>query len=149
MAKKQAADLRAATWATLGNVKRMASDFPGASDAFNRAWKIHEEEGTGTSIAAAVMVSYEASYLVDMGHFEAAEAALAEVRDTYREQGDRHQECRTLIEMGHAIGFVDPWRGIEHLTQGLELLDPSREPRLELCAVHALAHFYAHRRSAG
>ena len=44
--EKRVADLRAAAWAALGNVKRVDSDFEGSRQAFNEAWRICEE-GSG------------------------------------------------------------------------------------------------------
>jgi len=69
---KRVADLRAAAWADLGNVKRLASDFEGSRRAFNEAWRI-SEEGTGEPVEAAYILSSNPRNMRDMGEFETAE----------------------------------------------------------------------------
>ncbi|HEX4959963.1 MAG TPA: tetratricopeptide repeat protein [Thermoanaerobaculia bacterium] len=137
---KRIADLRAAAWAALGNVKRLASDFEGSRRAFNEAWRI-SEEGTGEPVEAAHILSLEAAYIRDMGEFETAEAALEEALELYERVGDPHQQGRTLLKMGNAIGYGNPERALSHIQRGLALIDPAREPRLDLCAQHDLAWF--------
>jgi tetratricopeptide (TPR) repeat protein len=138
--EKRVADLRAAAWASLGNVKRLASDFEGSRRAFNEAWRI-SEEGTGEPVEAAYILSLEAVYMRDMGEFETAEAALEEALELYGRVGDRHQQGRTLLKMGDAIGYVLPDRALLHIQRGLTLIDAGKEPRLDLCAQHDLAWF--------
>lgn len=138
--EKRVADLRAAGWASLGNVKRLASDFEGSRRAFNEAWRI-SEEGTGEPVEAAHILSLESAYMRDMGEFETAEAALEEALELYERMGDRHQQGRTLLKMGDAIGDVNPERALSHILRGLALLDLGKEPRLDLCAQHDLAWF--------
>lgn len=43
--------------------------------------------------------------------------------------------------MATTIGYVNPDKGLAHVEQGLQLLNPVREPRLQLCAQHHLAEF--------
>jgi tetratricopeptide (TPR) repeat protein len=138
--EKRIADLRAAAWAALGNVKRLASDFEGSRRAFNEAWRIFEE-GTGEPVEAAHILSLESGYMVDMGEFEMAEAALEKALELYQRAGDTHQQGRTLLKMGDAIGYINPERGLLHIRRGLTLIDPGKEPRLDLCAQHDLAWY--------
>lgn len=139
--RERIADLRAAAWADLGNAKRVAEDFDGARRAFNQAWRILEEEGTSDPLEAARITSLEASYMKDIGEFETAEVALEETLETYRKARDLHQQGRTLLKMGEIIGHVNPERGIAHIEKALTLIDATKEPRLDLCAQHALAQF--------
>lgn len=134
------ADLRAHAWAVLGNARRLASDFEGARRAFNEAWSVLDE-GTGDPSEEAYLVSLEASYMKDIGEFELAETSLEEALDRYREARDPHGQGRTLLQMGEAIGHVDPERGGSHIKKALALLDGTKEPRLLLCAEHDLAWF--------
>ncbi len=134
------ADLQAAAWATLGNVKRLASDFEGSRRAFNEAWRILEM-GTGDSLQAANVLILEAGYVRDIGEFETAEAAIEEALEIYQAAGDAHLQGRTLLKMGNAIGYLYPERGLAHIRKGLPLIDRTVEPRLELCAEHDLAWF--------
>jgi tetratricopeptide (TPR) repeat protein len=138
MGAERLADLRASAWATLGNARRLASDFEGARRAFNEAWRILED-GTGDPAEEGHILSLEASYMKDIGEFELAEAALEEALEKYREARDTHQQGRILLQMGEAIGHVDPERGLGHIRKALALIDTTREPRLALCAEHDLA----------
>ncbi len=135
------ADLRAAAWASLGNARRIASDFEGARRAFNEAWRILEEEGTNDPLDRAHIISLESGYMQDLGEFETAEASLEEALDIYRTFRETHLEGRSLLKMGDCIGQIDPERGIARIRQALPLIDIAREPRLELCAQHDLAWF--------
>ena len=134
------ADLRAHAWATLGNARRLASDFERARQSFNEAWRILEE-GTGDPAEEGYILGLEASYLKDIGEFEMAESSLEDALEKYQEAKDRHQQGRILLKMGEAIGHVDPERGLGHIRKALALIDAREEPRLELCAEHDLAWF--------
>jgi tetratricopeptide (TPR) repeat protein len=141
MGEKRVADLRAAAWASLGNARRLASDFEGARRAFNEAWRILEEEGTNDLLDRAHVIGLESGYMQDMGEFEIAEASLEEALEIYRQLRDSHLEGRTLLKMGDCIGQIYPERGIDRIRQALPLIDVAKEPRLELCAQHDLAWF--------
>jgi len=138
--EEAATDMRAKGYAILGNARRLASDLPGAREAINEAWRLNEE-GTGDPLERAQLVSFDASYIRMMGEFETAEAALEEALRIYAAAGDSHMQGRILIKMGDAIGYVNPERAILHLRRAVVLINASREPRLELCAQHDLAHF--------
>lgn len=135
------ADFRAAAQAELGNAKRRASDFPGARQALNEAWRILEQEGSNDSFERARLLSLEASYLADLGEFETAETVLEEALDLYGKIGDSHLQGRTLFQMGDTIGAIDPERGLAHIRKALPLLDAKREPRIELCTWHDCAWY--------
>jgi tetratricopeptide (TPR) repeat protein len=135
------ADLQAAAWGALANTQRVANDFEGARQSFNQAWRILEERGTGDPAERASLLSLEASYIKDVGEFETAEAILEEALGIYKAAGDAHLQGRVLLKMGEIIGHVAPDRGILHIRKALTLIDPRREPRLELSAQHALSQF--------
>lgn len=139
--KKRVADLQAAAWASLGNARRLASDFEGSRRAFNEAWRILEEEGTNDPLDRAHIIGLESSYMQDLGEFETAEASLEEALEIYRHLHDTHLEGRTLLKMADCIGQIYPERGITRIHQALPLINVMKEPRLELCAQHDLAWF--------
>lgn len=139
--ERHAGDLLANAWAELGNARRLASDFDGARTAFNEAWRIFEEEGTGDPLKRAHIIGLEASYIDEIGEFETAEATLEEALQLYTQAGDLHLQGRTLLQMGDFIGKGDPAKGISHIRKALALIEVEREPRLELCAQHDLAWF--------
>lgn len=135
------ADFRAAAQGELGNAKRRASDFPGARQAFNEAWRILEQEGSNDPAEKARLLSLEASYLDNLGEFETAETLLEEALGLYRQIRDPHLQGRTFFQMGDTIGHIDPKRGLAHIRRALPLLDATREPRIELCAWHDFAWY--------
>lgn len=136
------ADLTASAWGALGNAQRIASDFEGARQAFAKGWRILDS-GTGDPAERARLVSLEASYLKDVGEFEAAESRLEEALEIYRKLRDAHGQGRTLFQMGDASGYADPRRGLAYLQQAESLLDPTREPWLEMYLHHDRALFLA------
>ena len=138
--EQRIADLQANAWAMLGNARRLASDFEGARQSFNEAWRILEM-GTGDPAEEGQLLSLEASYMKDIGEFETAEAALEEALQRYQQAGDVHQQGRVMLKMGEAIGHIDPERGLDHIRKALAFLDAKQEPRLALCAEHDLAWF--------
>ncbi len=140
--ESEATDLKARAWAILGNARRLSSDLPGARAAINEAWRLNEV-GAGDPLEKAMILSFDAFYARTVGEFETAEAILERALSLYLALGDTHLQGRTLQQMGDAIGHVDPARGIRHIQHALELINPAREPRLELCAQHDLAWFLA------
>jgi ATP/maltotriose-dependent transcriptional regulator MalT len=77
----------------------------------------------------------------DIGEFELAESSLEKALHICRRIADTHQQGRVLIQMGQIIGHIDPDRGIRHIQRALPLIEEAREPRLAVCAQHALAWF--------
>jgi len=134
------ADLKAATWAALGNAQRIAGDFEGSRRSFNEAWR-NLESGTGVRTEEANIITLEASYMKDIGEFELAESSLEEALEIYREVGDFHRQGRTLLKMGEIIGHLHPEQGLAHIQKALALVEAEREPLLEICGQHALAWF--------
>jgi tetratricopeptide (TPR) repeat protein len=137
-----AMDMRARGQALLGNARRLASDLDGARAALDAAWRLNAL-GTGDPLEKAQLISFDASWSRNVGELEVAEASLEEALRIYRSAGDRHMQGRTLLQMGNAIGYVDPERGLSHVRAGLALIDGVREPRLELTGQSNLAYLLA------
>ena len=135
-----AKDMRAKAFALLADCRRLASDLDGAREAIAEAWKWNEE-GTGDPLDKAEILRCDASYAATIGEFETAETILEKALSLYRAADDAHLQGRTLIQMGETIGYAIPDKGLAHIERGLQLINPVREPRLELCAQHALAEF--------
>jgi tetratricopeptide (TPR) repeat protein len=135
-------DLLAESCALLADAQRLASDFEGARASFDEAWR-EQEHGSGDPCTQAYITRLEASWMIDMGEFETAEAVLEDAVQLYREVNDRTQEGRTVLKMGVAIGFADPERGVQRIRQALPLINGEQEPRIQLCAQHDLAWFLA------
>lgn len=138
--EERIADFKAGALALLGNSRRLASDFEGARKAF---WIGRQllSGGTGDPLAEAGLVSLEASLLKDLGDFEQAVKILDRAAEIYKDMNDLHLCGRVFLQQSDAIGHVQPERGILLAQAGLELIDASREPRLEMGGRHSLAWF--------
>jgi tetratricopeptide (TPR) repeat protein len=132
--------MRARAWAVLADCRRLTADLDGARTAIAEAWK-WSEEGAGDPLDRARIFVSDASYAAMIGESETAYAILEKAISLYRAADDRHLEGRTLIQMATTIGYVNPDQGIARLERGLDLINPVREPRLALCAEHALGEF--------
>jgi tetratricopeptide (TPR) repeat protein len=135
-----AKDMRAQAFALLADCKRLASDLEGARAAIAEAWKWNEE-GEGDPLDKAEILRVDASYAAAVGEFETAETILEKALSLARAADDAHLQGRTLIQMGETIGYANPDKGLAHIEHGLQLINPVREPRLELRAQHLLAEF--------
>jgi len=135
-----AKDMRSKAFALLADCRRRASDLDGARAAIAEAWKWNEE-GAGDPLDRAEIFRVDASYAATVGEFETAESILEKALLLYRAVGDAHLEGKTLIQMARTVGYVNPEKALGHIGRALELVSPVREPRLELCAQHALAEF--------
>jgi tetratricopeptide (TPR) repeat protein len=141
-------DLMAESFALLADAQRLAGDFEGARASFTAAWR-EQEQGASDPYTQAHLIRLEASWMIDMGEFETAEAALEDAVQLYRDVNDRTQEGRTVLKMGVAIGFADPERGVQRIRQAVCLIDGEQEPRIQLCAQHDLAWFLAEAGDSG
>lgn len=136
-------DLRTSALAAVGNAKRLASDLDGAARAFEEAWEALSL-GTGDPLEEANLIGLQASLLRSLGEPEKATELLEKVIGIYQKAGDLHLVGRTLLKQSDAIGSVDPLRGVELAQNALALIDPVREPRLEVCARHNVIWFLTH-----
>jgi tetratricopeptide (TPR) repeat protein len=119
-------DLRARTWACLGEVLRNQADLRAADGALAVA-----EEARLFEIKALVRR--------DQRRIDEAHGLLDEVIAVYRQYRDFHLVGRAFVQKGSvhgAAGELEP--AVRWLRKGLGLLDPTRERRLELSARHNL-----------
>lgn len=131
-------DFRAAACAVLANIKRLAGDFAGCEEALRSGWR-ELEKGTGDPLEEASLLSFYASFLTDLGEFEAAIAVLDRGRRCCRRIGDRHLEGQMVLHQASTIAEVDPQRGIDLARRAVTLIDPDVDPHLALGARHVLA----------
>jgi hypothetical protein len=76
-----------------------------------------------------------------LGDGAAAAVLLRRAAAIYRLRGEEHQQGRTLQKLALAVGYDDPPQGVEIAEQALALVEPGREPRVELAARHLLVWF--------
>ncbi len=133
-------DLLAQCWAYLGNSKRVLTDFRGADAAFSRADKIIRS-GTGDPMARGEVMDLKASLLREQRQFEPSIQLLARAASVYRKAGDRHLAGRTLLKQVFTYNEAGrPQESLAILDQAQDLLDESREPRLQIIVANQRIH---------
>jgi tetratricopeptide (TPR) repeat protein len=131
-------DLRARAWAYVANSRRIKADLRGAEEAFALAFA-SLRRGTQDPMDRAVLLDLRASLLRAQRRLPEALRCLRRAIGIFRELGERHRAGRALLSMSTVHHYAgEPERAIPLLYQALELVDPSREPRLLLVAWHNL-----------
>jgi tetratricopeptide (TPR) repeat protein len=134
--------LRALAWAHLGNAKRAAGDLSGAESAFGVAdqWWEAGADGIGDALGyRPIILDLKASLRITQGRLQETLKLLGEAHDLYIEAGDPHLAGRVLLKQAHAhLENNETDSAIPVLLKAEALIDPSREPRLLLCARHNL-----------
>ncbi|MFP5284425.1 MAG: hypothetical protein ACLGI9_01665 [Thermoanaerobaculia bacterium] len=133
-------DFQAAALAVRGNCKRVLEDFERAGTDLDEASELLRQ-GSGDPLEKAALLSYQGSFLTDMGAYEKAWKVLDRAIRIYTKAGDEARIGRTLLQQSTAVGYVDPAKAVEILREAGHFLDRGREPFLELCRRHNLALF--------
>jgi len=125
-------DLTARAWACFGNVLRIATDLRGATTAFANA-EANLEDGSGDLLERALVIDLKVSLLRAQRRFEAALEASQQVAKIYKRAGDRHLHGRALISQAMIHSYAgEPEKAIPLLLQSRDMIDPAREPQLDL-----------------
>lgn len=138
------ADLRARTWAVVGNARRVNDELLSAEAAFRRAVTTIELAGTGRPEVRADVLEQLAALKISQRRFQQAHRLLREVEDTLRlttAEGTESPEAliRVLLHRARAheeAGETD--QALAILEDLPALLKDAGEPRLLLCARHNL-----------
>jgi hypothetical protein len=133
-------DLRARALAGLADTLRLEGRLASARATLEQAWEALDD-GSGDPLERAALLRFEANLHLTLGDGGAAAGLLRPAAAIYRLVGDGHQQGRTLQKLALAVGHDDPPQGVEIAEQALALVDPGREPRLELGARHLLISF--------
>jgi tetratricopeptide (TPR) repeat protein len=136
--KRLIEDLRARTWAHIGNARRVRFDLQGAEEAFHLAYE-HLQKGTKEPLERAIFLDLKASLRRSQRKFDEAFKLLRRAVELFLEIGQQHRAGRSLVKMStvhHVVGQIE--EAIPLLYRALELIDPEQEPRLLLCARHNL-----------
>ncbi|MCP4203703.1 MAG: hypothetical protein GY769_17435 [bacterium] len=132
------ADARAEAWGTYAGALRVSSDYGGAESALRTA-RAYLEEGTGRPTEKAKYLNSLAKLLTAKRRTDESLVILTQLEAIYSKLGDFHMVGRVLLDKAFAFGKKrKPEREIELLTRALELLDPARDPRRQLNALHNL-----------
>jgi tetratricopeptide (TPR) repeat protein len=126
------ADLRARTFAELGNAYRVNDRFTEADKAFEQSI-VFLEEGTGDSLLQARVLDLFASLRSAQRRLDDAIALLDKVYDLCLEAGDSHLAGRALISKGsNTLYQGDPSEAVRLLEKGIQMLDSRKDQPLEI-----------------
>jgi tetratricopeptide (TPR) repeat protein len=131
-------DLKARSWAYIGNARRVRFELREAEEAFDRSL-VHLRRGTLEPWEHAVWMDLKASLLRAQRRFGDSMRLLKRALVLFLAVGDRHRAGRVLINMDnvfHREGH--PEKGIPLLYKALELIDPEQEPHILFMAKHNL-----------
>jgi len=129
-----AADFQARAWAEVGNAYRVNEQFELAEAALVHAQRFLDE-GTGDLLLLARLADIQASLRSDQRRLGEALDLLAVVHDLYLQAGNCHLAGRALIKSGITTHYDgNPQRAVQFLREGLQLIDPEKDPRLAASA---------------
>ncbi|MFN7962386.1 MAG: hypothetical protein U0002_14055 [Thermoanaerobaculia bacterium] len=132
------ADVQALAWAYLANARRVSTDLRGAAEALRRAEALLEA-GVGDPLCRAQVLSFKASLLRARRQGEQSQLLLEEVLGIYERLGDLHMVGYTLIQKAYDYRQRGMAAGaVALLKRAIGQVDPTRDPRLLLCARHNL-----------
>jgi tetratricopeptide (TPR) repeat protein len=137
------ADLRARTWAELGNALRVKEEWSLAEEALAQANKLLDE-GTGDVLLSARIADILASLYTDRRRLGEALDLLEMVYELYQQAGNPHLVGRTLIKWGITSHYDSrPRDAMSLLRDGLKRIDSAKDPLLSATAQQALIHAMA------
>lgn len=134
------ADFHAAALAVRGNCKRVLEDFEGAGVDLDEASGLLRH-GSGDPLERAAVLSYQGSFLTDLGSYAKARRVLDRAIRIYAKAGDEPRVGRTMLQQAGATGYVDPAEAVEILVEAARFIDPVRDPYAEISRRHNLALF--------
>jgi tetratricopeptide (TPR) repeat protein len=136
-----AEDARASAWAHLGNAYRIAANLRQAEEALQIAEE-HQARSGEDAYTEALILSFKASLRSTQGRYDDAAHLLDGAIALYRQARDRHEEGRTLILKGTALGYAGRHgEAVRLIRRGLSRIDLFQEPRLLVAARHNLILF--------
>lgn len=139
-------DLRALSFAYLGNARRVVSEHQSANDAFYEAHAYLRRSGTGNLRVEAEILDLEASLRRDQRRFSEALVLLDRVVVAYRSEvpeiGDLHLAGRSLVNKAYTLEQMGNFEAaIAALREAAPIIVEERDPRLILCLKHNLVWF--------
>ena len=141
--RRLVADMRAMTWAIVGNTRRIAGDLFGAERALKSGLDLLDH-GTGSASERAEALSLLASLRIDQSRFANATSLLERVVAIHRQLDQPGLEGRALILLGNAAGYDGaPLRAVEMFRPAIDLLTEARDHHAAFLAQHNVAWFLA------
>ncbi|MES1243903.1 MAG: hypothetical protein ABUT39_20035 [Acidobacteriota bacterium] len=134
-------DLRAVAWAYLAESRRVQAEVGLAASAMEKA-ELILEDGSGDPLTQAELLTLKASLAGYCGRFEESLGLLNRAAAIYRHLSERHLLGRTLLKKGTILGNAGQHpAALRLIRRSIDLIDPTREPRLIVCATHNLIWF--------
>ena len=134
-------DVQATAWTVLGHVQRESAELHAAEASFEQAARF-AEHGSGDPRVIGRVWHLKAFLRHAQGRYQEALALFARAQREYRAAPDRHLEGNTLVDRGRTLREVGNLEGaVDSVRAGLKMLDPARNPRMELVAKHNLTLF--------
>jgi len=138
--------LRALAWAALGNALRILGDLPGAGRSFDMSdtwWEAGTREIEDALGYEPIRLDLKASHRMAERHFDESLALLDQAvtlfLDGPPEHRDPHLAGRSLILKAFVqIEMGATESALQILKKANGLIDPERDPRLQLCLHHNL-----------
>ncbi|MGB5392159.1 MAG: zf-HC2 domain-containing protein [Thermoanaerobaculia bacterium] len=135
------ADLKARSYAHLGNVRRIRSDLVGSECAFRMA-REHWVAGTRSRKLEAIICHLEAALLSEKRQFDAAITMLDGVIENSAIEGERRLQGSAWLSKAFTLGANGDFaEAIEAIERGIAFVNPEVDPRLVLVAKHNLLVF--------
>lgn len=137
-------DLEARAYCALGTAQRIMSSLREAERSFQTAKELLEE-GSGDALQRANILLHEASVYGQRGRFERAFGLLDQVIRIARRFDDAHLQGKALINKGMFLSCAEQAEealALFHL--GIDLIDPTIEPRPLLVAWHNIFFSLSH-----
>lgn len=129
-------DILARTWAELGNCYRVSGQLYAAEQGLARAERLRLR-GTGDPLLHARVAELTASLRCDQRRFAEVFRVLKVPEAIYGQRGDLHNLGRILLQKGIYSGYDGDAEGsLQQLERALAMIDPRRDPKLTLSALH-------------
>jgi len=131
-------DLCARAAAELANAQRLNDQLENAEETLAQA-EDFLEEGTGNPLILARLLEVEVSLRSDQKRLAEALELLDVLHPLYLQLGEMHLAGQALVSKGINTACDDrPREAVQLLRQGLELIDPERDPQLAAIGLHGL-----------
>jgi len=131
-------DLRALSWARIGNALRTRSDLEGSESAFSKAFT-HLRKGTGDPSEKATCLDLKVSLLRAQRRLQEAQRLLEKAVSIFLELGETHAAGRSLLNLEFIFSIAgEPQKGVPILFRAISLIDQRQEPHLMFIASHNL-----------
>jgi tetratricopeptide (TPR) repeat protein len=131
-------DLRARSWGYIANARRARRDLSAAEEAFGEAF-LHLASGSEDPVEKALLWDLEASLRRSQKQFERSLKLSRGAISIFRRTGEPHLLGSAMVKLSTIYSkLLEPDQAASTLYKALTLIDPVREPRLALCALHNL-----------